>query len=167
MYFRTIEYRCRAIKNTLGIFDHYFLVIDDKEIHMGFYQTGKILPKDTTKGAHIVAEKALCEFCYNKIIADINLKEDVRLISYYPLLNCETLATGFSVQSLAFLSLPVIVLCLIKGLLFYAFLIVLCTILVVLMYSKYVYSRTTKLKCCHIDSKPKNSLEINNTEISS
>lgn len=163
MSFGKIEYRCRAIKNTLGIFDHYFLVIGDHEIHMGFYQTGKILPKNTTKGAHIVAEKELCELCYNKIIADINLKEDVRLIAYYPLLNCETLATGFSIQSLAFLSLPIIFCCLIKGLLFYACLVVLCTILVILMYSKYVYSRTNKLKCFHLE----NSLKFNQKSHSS
>lgn len=146
----TVEYRCRAIQNTLGIFDHYFLVIDKYEIHMGFYKSGKILPRDSTKGAHVVAEKLLCEMCYNKIIADINMREDVRLISYYPLLNCETLATGFSVQSLVFIAVPMAILLVFKGLVFYAVLVIVLTLLVLLMYSKYVYSRTIKIKCDHV-----------------
>lgn len=155
-----IEYRCRAIKNTFGIFDHYFLVVDNKEIHMGFYRSGKILPINSTKGAHIVAEKKLCAMCYNKIIADINLREDVRLISYYPMLNCETLSTGFSVQSLAFLSLPIAILLLIKGFVLYACLIFLVTLLVLLLYSKFVYSRTVKLKCAHVPKDKPNNTRI-------
>lgn len=148
--FKIIEYRCQALKNTLGLIDHYFLVIDDKEYHLGFYTPGKVLPKDSTKGYHIVSKRKVCETCYNKIIADLNYKEDIRLIRYFPFLNCETLCTGFSVQSLALLTLPCVGFLIVKGKILYVIILVLLTLIVILVYSKYTFSRTKYSRCKHL-----------------
>lgn len=147
---KTVEYKCQALKNSFGLIDHYFIVIDDKEFHLGEYRFGKILPNGTTKGAHVVERRDICIECYNKIIADFNFREDRRLITYYPMLNCESLSTGFSSQSLVFLAIPFIGIMLIKGQLIYAILIFLLAIICLLWYSKYMFSDTKKSKCMHL-----------------
>lgn len=148
--YKTIEYHCRAIKSSFGIFDHYFIVIDDFEIHMGWYMPGKILPKNTTKNSHLVAVKKICVYCYNKITANLNLSEDARLINYYPFLNCESLTTGFSVQALAFLAIPMIIVFALSMQFLYMLIVILTTFLFILIYSKYMYSRTKYITCKHI-----------------
>lgn len=149
-FVKTIEYRVQALQQSYGLIDHYFLVIDDMEFHLGQYKLGSILPAGTTKGAHTLNVRKICEFCYNKIIADINYREDLRLISYYPILNCESLATGFSVQSLGFLALPFILTLTILQHYYLAIIIFLLTIIFLLAYSKYIFSRTIKSKCIHL-----------------
>lgn len=147
---KLVEYRCQALKNTFGLIDHYYYVVDDKEYHLGWYKPGKILPKDTTKGYHIVGKKTVCGTCYNKIIADINFKEDRRLMSFYPLLNCESLCTGFSVQSLGLLALPLTCVTIFYRKFMLTLVIILTTICLLLFYSKYIFSRTKKTKCIHL-----------------
>lgn len=151
MLFKTIELRCQATRRYFGLWDHYFLVIDDKEIHLGLYEKGKILPKDTTKGSHIAAYYEICKACYDKIILDLNLQDDERLFkSYFPFLNCETLCTGFSFQSLMFLSIPFIVVLLFKGYILWAVILSLATLFTLLAYSKFTFSRTRQKKCQHL-----------------
>lgn len=150
-YYKTIEYHCRAIKSSFGILDHYFIVVDNYEIHMGWYRPGKILPKNTTKNSHVVAVKKVCMYCYNKIATNLNTSEDSRLIGYYPFLNCESLSTGFSVQALAFLAIPPLVVLALRMQIFYMFLVLVGTLLFVLLYSKYMYSRTRQKTCKHLN----------------
>lgn len=145
-----IEIRVRALKNTLGIIDHYYMVIDDWEYHPGFYKLGCILPKGSTKGYHVACRRLVCQDCFNLIMLNFNLREDKRMFSLYPVLNCESLAIGFSVQSTAFLVLPFIACLLCVGRILYSCLLFLCVLTTLLMYSKYVFSRTERQRCRHI-----------------
>lgn len=145
-----VEVRCQALKRTWGLIDHYFLVIGEYEYHMGWYSKGSILPAGTTKGAHVVSVKTICRACYTKIVENYNLREDKRLFDYYPLVNCETLSTGLSVQALSFLVLPFVFSLLLAGRLVWAVMLTLAALIFSLMCSKYVFSRTTKYKCRHL-----------------
>jgi hypothetical protein len=150
--FKTIEIRCQAMKKCYGLVDHYFYVIDDKEYHTRLYPKGRILERDTTKGYHVVAYYDVCEECYTKIAADFLLKEDVRIFNYFPLLNCETFCTGISVQSLLLISIPFILYLVYRGRYLYAIILCLVMIIILLAYSKYIFSRTKKIKCSHLKS---------------
>lgn len=150
----TVEVRCRAMRSTLGLLDHYFLVLGDLEYHMGYYKKGSVLPVGTTKSSHLVCIKRMCVDCYTKIITNYNLREDKRLFNYYPIINCETLSTGISVQSLAFFSLPFIAALLVNGRILYALLLLMFTIAAFLAYGKFVFSRTETHVCRHLTSKP-------------
>src|ERR1700684_3178980 len=81
-----------------GLIDHYFLVIDDVEYHLGKYKKGTVLPKGTTKGSHLMETKTICEDCYLKIQTNHVLKEYTRMWSLFPIINCETVTTGFSLS---------------------------------------------------------------------
>lgn len=147
---RQIEYRVQAMKKTMGLFDHYYLVIGDKEYHPGRYKPGKVLPVNTTKGYHIVSTVSVCDECYNKIVVDLHLEEDIRMFSYFPFMNCETMCFGISIQSLAIYLVPFLVVLLWRGQLFYAIMLVLISLTVLLVRSKYIFSRTVKSHCAHI-----------------
>lgn len=154
--YKVIELRCQATKKSLGLFDHYFYVIDDQEVHMGVYRKGKILPKNTTKGSHISTYYEICKVCYDKIYLNLLSKEDVRLFStYFPMLNCESLCTGFSIQSALVLAIPFIVGLVMKGLYLWAIILFLTAIIVLLMNSKYTFSRTNEKKCSHLEASTK------------
>lgn len=148
--FKTIEYRCQAMKKSMGVFDHYFLVIDDKEYHAGFYKPGRVLPVNSTKGYHICMVSEICEVCYVKIVADYRLEEDVRIFSYFPMLNCETLCFGFSLQSLTLLALPFIVVLLFKGKFILSIIVLMVVLLLLLVHSKYTFSRCKRTQCPHL-----------------
>lgn len=145
-----VDIYCRALRHTFGLIDHYFLQIDDTEYHLGYYAKGNVLPAGTTKGAHHVVHKRLCDVCFSKIKSDYRLNEDKRLFTYYPMINCETLATGISVQSLAFLVLPFAIFTLVNGHVLLTIVLLLLAFSFYLFYSKYIYSRTVKFTCPHI-----------------
>lgn len=148
---KIIELRCQATKKSYGIFDHYFYVIDDKEVHMGKYEKGKILPKGATKGAHTTATYEICQACYDKIILDLTSHDDVRMFSsYFPILNCESLCTGFSIQSALSVSFPFIIILLIKGFILWAIILFLVSLVILLGYSKYMFSQTRQKQCEHL-----------------
>lgn len=150
---KQIQYYCRAIKQTFGLFDHYFIVIDNYEIHMGFYRPGKILPKGTTKNAHLIAVGTICLDCYTELVTNINMQEDLRLTKYYPVLNCESLTMGLSIQStVSIISIPIIVMFLIKHQWLYALISLLIAFSIILLYSKYRYTHTKNVKCKHLKS---------------
>ena len=151
----TIEIRCRASSSALGLVDHYFLAIGSHEYHMGYYTKGSILPVGTTKGYHVVSERRICEECLNGIVNFYNLKEDKRLFAFYPFINCESLSTGVSVQSLFFLACPFVLGLVVSGFLLYAFILILLVIIAFLAWSKFVYSRTVKSVCSHIEREEK------------
>lgn len=149
--YKRIELRCQATKKSYGLLDHYFYVIDDTEVHMGTYKKGKILPKGTTKGSHIAAFYDICKACYDKIILDLSLNDDIRLFNYFPILNCESLCTGFSIQSAMIISVPFIIILLIKGLYLWAIILLLASIVCLLAYSKYMFSHTFTKNCVHCE----------------
>ncbi|ATY70250.1 Ac81-like protein [Tomelloso virus] len=150
--YKILELYCQATKKSYGLFDHYFYVIDNMEIHMGIYLKGKILPKGTTKGAHLVANYEICQSCYDKIQLDLISNDDIRLFSlYFPILNCESLCRGISVQSVVLMiAIPFILVLVIKGLFLWALVLFLLTAVLLLMYSKYMFSKTEEKKCDHI-----------------
>lgn len=146
-----IEICVRAEKNTFGLIDHYFMIIKNFEYHPGFYKSGNILPKGKSKGYHVAAIKRVCDDCLNKLIYDYKLHEDRRISNWYPIFNCESLATGISVQSLIILVfLPTIILSFFKTYYTLAIILILVTLLSLLIYSKWTFSRTLKLKCRHL-----------------
>lgn len=145
-----IEIRVQALKRTLGMIDHYYMVIEDKEYHPGYYKPGCILPRDSTKGYHVAARRLVCRDCLDLIVLNFNLREDKRMLSLYPLLNCESLTVGFSVQSVALCAIPFIGFLLCKGRPMYAALLLLCVIVALLLHSKYVFSRTARQRCNHL-----------------
>lgn len=145
-----IEIRCQAMRQFCGIFDHYFVVVGDVEYHMGYYRHGNKLPKDSTKGAHVVAIKTICDNCYHKLLMNINLDEGKRLEWYYPLINCETLTTGFSLQFISFMFLPFVVFLFLKGYFLFGILLFVLALCLLLIFSKYTFSRTHKIRCRHL-----------------
>ncbi|AQN78564.1 ACH96134.1 Ac81-like protein [Kallithea virus] len=150
--YTTIEVRCQAMRKSFGLFDHYFLVIKGKEYHAGWYARGMVLDEGTTKGAHTVSVQNICKMCYDKIFAEFYVREDLRIFNaYFPFINCETICMGFSIQSLAFLIIPFVCTFIAKGLFLYAILLILVTIVLFLIYSKYQFSRTVRTKCSHLE----------------
>lgn len=148
---KVVEFYCQATKKFGGLIDHYYVVDGENEIHPRGFKPGEILPKGSTKGAHLVSVNTICDKCYNELMAIFKLKEDVRLFnSFFPFLNCETLCKGFSIQSLAFIAIPFVIVLIIKGLFLWALVLFLATLIALLIYSKYVFSRTIKTKCKHL-----------------
>lgn len=146
----TIEIRCRAIKRVFGLFDHFFMIIDNNEYHFGFYSKGLVLPKGTTKSSHLATIRTICHQCYIKLMIDLEFKEDARLFSYYPILNCETLSYGLSIQTICFLNFLFIPILLLKKHYWLSLVFSLSIIIVLLFFSKYQYSRTLKKNCNHL-----------------
>lgn len=145
-----LEIRVQALKATLGLVDHYYLILNDLEYHPGMYARGCVLPKGTTKGYHVAAIRTICQTCYDKIILNFNTREDKRIWSFYPFINCESFSTGFSVQSLAIIAIPIAVALMYQKNYIYAFVVLLIGALAHLTVSKFSFSRTFKGKCAHL-----------------
>lgn len=149
----TVKIKCRAIKRTLGLLDHYFLEIGTNEYHLGFYRKGKILPLGTTRGAHTVLVRSICTSCYDRLTIMLEYAEDVRLTEIlYPLVNCETLTTGISIQlGTLMCTLPFFFWSLLhKTNVLYALIVLLIALVCILWHSKFVYSRTLASACIHL-----------------
>ncbi|KAI5630640.1 Ac81-2 [Venturia canescens] len=146
----SIEVRCQAEHSAWGFSDHYFLVIGNLEYHLGVYVKGSILPVNSTKGSHLVCEKTVCKECYTRIVNLYESKEDKRLFGFYPLINCESLVTGFSSQAMFMAFLPFIAVLALSGRFLYAILLTLVGFTMYFACSKYVFSRTQKVSCRHL-----------------
>lgn len=147
---KTIEICCVSLKKSFGLIDHYFLIVDDFEYHLGFYKKGLVLPKGYTKGSHVICLKTLCIDCYNKFIHDFETKEFQRLFYFYPLINCESLVTGISVQIICMLHVSVAFVLVFYKKYLLAIILILILLCISLMFSKYNYSRTVKKTCSHL-----------------
>lgn len=145
-----VEVWCRAIRGSLGLFDHYFLVVNDLEYHLGCYAPGNVLPRGFSRGAHLVSIKTVCRLCFLKLVKDLKYREHKRLFAYYPLLNCESLVRGVSVQSLLALNFLGIPFLLWYGKFILAAIVLLLLLCTILAWSKFQYSRTTKTRCPHL-----------------
>ena len=140
------------ISRKYGLYDHYFLVYDNIEHHLGEYDLGNILPLGTTVGSHCTEKYLMCKSCFEDFKYKLCCKVDrVLFNTWYPLVNCETLSMGVGIS---------IIICLV-GTVFsisqllmrnymIAFIIILITIIVYLMYSKYQYSKCSVGECAHI-----------------
>lgn len=146
-----IEVRVQALKSVFGLIDHYYMILDDKEYHPGMYAPGSILPKDSTKGYHVAAIRTVCQLCHDKLVLNLNAREDKRIWSFFPLLNCESISTGFSIQSVVLvLILPIVTMLLLQRKILITVIAVLLGLLVHLSVSKYMFSRTVKTRCSHL-----------------
>lgn len=145
-----VEIRVRATKSSFGLIDHYYMILNDQEYHPGCYAKGSILPKDTTKGYHVAAIRTICQTCYDKIILNFNAREDKRIWSLYPFLNCESFSTGFSIQSLGLLAAPLIGMLIYQKKYIVAVIVLLLCLIAHLSISKFTFSRTFRGKCSHL-----------------
>jgi len=148
--YQLVEVRVAPIRKSYGILDHYYFVINDKEYHPGRYTLGNILPVGTTKNYHIVYVKTMCLLCYENIVSNFNLLEDRRVVKYFPFINCETLSTGISCQSLAFLSIPFIIWAAFKRYWVVIGFLLLITALYLMAIGRYMRLGTRYGTCSHI-----------------
>lgn len=149
----TVAYYCRAMRPVLGLFDHYFSVFDNElEIHWGSYHKGRVLPVGTTRNAHLLGVQTMCHACYTKCMWMVNSADDSRLFKWYPLMNCETLTMGVSVQLVIVLTAFMVKLVLLwHNQLLWFFIAVLATLVFLLGYSKYLHSKRPKyFQCVHL-----------------
>lgn len=147
----TVEIWCRPTHRLFGLLDHFYIVLNDNEHHLGFYKEGSVLPKGTTQSSHLVSIRTICHQCYLKLLIDLELREDVRFFYFYPILNCETLVNGLSVQTIFLLNLIFVPVLMWKKLYWFALLTTLIIIIATLIYSKLHYKETCYTKCIHIN----------------
>lgn len=148
---RILEIRSRIIRSSFGLFDHYFIVIDDYEYHLGGYRGKVMMPKGATINSNLCCLRTICDRCYAKIMYNIESGEyDKLLYKFFPFINCETFTCGISTQSLFVLTLPFV-----GTLLFYkkfllTIILLLFALVILLWHSKYTLSRTTRSECEHV-----------------
>lgn len=103
----TLEVCHKSVKNTLGLFNHYFVRIPSLylEIHPGAYYGGTHHNLDTTKKYVITETIVCCNDCLDHILTEsLNMTH----LWYYPIINCETLTRGLcnkvpiSIQTILF-----------------------------------------------------------------
>lgn len=146
-----IEVRVQALRSAFGLADHYYMIIDDDmEYHPGMYAQGSILPNGTTKGYHVVDVRTVCQACHDKIILNFNAREDKRVWALFPLLNCESLSMGFSIQTAMMIAIPIAAALLLQSHFVYALIALLFGLALHLAVSKYMFSRTRKSRCVHL-----------------
>jgi len=148
----------KAMSNTLGLIDHYYLVIDGVSYHLGFNR--RIAQQHSIPSTHTLVERRLyCTKCTADFFDQLRLNEDRRLFGYYPLVNCESLSVGFSMQSLSLLTGSIIsCVVLAKSMnLLLCLCVMLLTVLVCLWWGKYVRTRVRKTSCKHLNLIPTQS----------
>lgn len=151
-----LEIWARPQRRTLGLVDHYFLVIGDSEYHLGAYRSSdnvEILPRGSTRNAILVSVRYVCRVCFEQLSASIEHREYTRLFDFYPIVNCESLVRGFSLQStlLALVALPLVFLVLVLiGSICWALLAFTMVFTLHLAISKYTLSRIRYTNCRHL-----------------
>lgn len=145
-----VEKCIRAEGCVLGIYDHFFVIIDDYEYHLGTYTLGIKLPKGTTKGYHVYEQVSMCSKCVSSFFK--NTKHEFQRLKLYgfPLVNCQTLNDGYSSYLIIIAYAPIICGFLIFNKFYTLALIVfLLAIIIHLASSKYKFSICKKKKCKH------------------
>lgn len=143
----------RPVKNAFGLFDHWFYDIPgmDLEVHMGAYAQGTHLKSGVTKNSHVYSEVKMCRECVDKLLKNT---VDLTNVFYYPIINCETLASinfcsiGVSAQALFIVSMVITFFISFINVLFVYFTLIL--LVLYFIYSKFTYSRTYYQSCSHI-----------------
>jgi hypothetical protein len=151
----TIYLKHRRIKQSLGIFEHWFIDIPSKdiEIHPGLYNLGTHLKHGTTKNALNYLEYTICENCFKCLVkSTFNLAD----VFYYPIINCESLTSYYcdtfpiSAQLLFALAIVTALFLVFLNKLFIFVAILL--FIGYLLYQNYISSRTYKKECNHLAS---------------
>lgn len=149
---KIIELRCTPQKNTLGLVDHYYMVLDGVEYHVDLNSTQKQLPEGTTRRSHTVEYRGACSMCYDRQLGTYFTVADI--FKYFPWFNCETICMGFSFQSLFLLTVPFIVALFLSHNYLCCVIFMLLVAIAFLLFSKYNYSRTKYALCPHIELPP-------------
>lgn len=120
----------------------------------GNYPLGEKIKKGTTKNAVVSKRSFVCKNCYQELQKRLDSNEYRRVFKYFPIINCETLTVGLSIQSivLGFGLISMFVDFYLKHD-HLAIISLLLTLLVVLIVSKYTLCRTHLNYCKHL--KPK------------
>lgn len=147
---KLIEIRSRVIRSSLGLFDHYFIVVDDHEYHLGGYRGKVKMPKGSTVNSNLYNLRTVCGRCYTKIMYNIESGEYDKLFKFFPFVNCETLTCGISTQALFILPLPAVCVFLYYNKVLLALVLLLSLFVILLWSSKYKLSKTTQSWCEHI-----------------
>lgn len=150
-----IEYCCDPIPRSGYLLTHHFIRIDNHDLHLGRYNSGKIWPYGQSRG-RCYQKNYACDECYVKFINWINSKNDVNLFQYcYPIVNCETLVRGYSPQFNIFLVSAVFTIaCLFFKYFTLLIPITLVTLLLLLLININVRYGPVKLSYCkHLSSK--------------
>ena len=151
-----VETFLRASKHSWGITDHYWWQFGGSEYHVGTEQQHRIKPANSTLGGHLYSKSYICEQCLNNLETKLQSKRDIQLLqNMYPLVNCESLTTGFSSQSVFLLALVPIIGLVVFHKFCFALLLFLATLVLYLMGSKYAYSKTRTYHCPHIERQQK------------
>lgn len=145
-----VEIRSRAIRSSMGLFDHYFIIVDEYEYHLGGYRGKVKMPKGTTVNSNLCNLRSVCRHCHAKIMYNIESGEYDKLFKFFPFINCETLACGISTQALFVLPVPFVCGLLYYGKVLLAIVLLLSTLVVLLWSSKYRLSKTLQSRCEHL-----------------
>lgn len=148
----------RPVKNAFGLVDHWYYDVPkmDLEVHMGAYLQGTHLKSGTTKESHTYSEIKMCRECVDKLLKDT---VELTQVFYYPIINCETLASikfcefGVSVQALFITAITISFFISLVNIKFVIFMLIF--IILYLIYSKYTYSKTYNQECVHLEKKEK------------
>lgn len=152
--YERVDVYVQAYKKYFGLIDHYFMVVRNREYHPGFYRNCVKPVSTSTARAHRCGELRLCSDCVDLIVHNFNESEDRRLLQrMFPIINCETLCLGLSLQSFALLVLPTIIAYCIfakKINYFVIALMIAFAMIYLLLTSKYRFSRFSQASCRHV-----------------
>lgn len=134
------------------IFDHYFIVYDGMEYHLGTYKRGNVLPAGTTENSNLVYRDYLCTDCSDRLGRELDASKyrDRTVFKFFPFVNCETLVCGFSVQSTFTLAVPCVLTLIYFGKIVYAILLFMTALVLMLWSSKYALGSAKIRKCEHL-----------------
>lgn len=150
-----MEIRAKIINKSFKLFEHYYIVLGNNEMEYHINKFGPPLIKkpDKTKNNYRVVENFLiCPDCEYKLIAYYKQNHHLIMQSFYPLINCETLVCGISIQTylLFFISPILISLCVHKKyLLFLIGLIITLIILYLIRFIRFEKNMFSKNICPH------------------
>lgn len=150
---REVLVKHRRIKASFGLYEHWFYDVPSiqVEIHPGLYRKGTHLQHGTTKNSLTYMKIDLCNECFTKFA---KLTCNMADMFYYPVINCETLASfsigGFplSIQMIATFAFLVTGVFIIIDKKFLYLMILL--LIVYLFYLNYLSTVTYTKKCKHL-----------------
>ncbi|UDM55438.1 Ac81 [Phenacoccus solenopsis nudivirus] len=155
--FETFDIYVKALPNTFGLVDHYYMVHDGVSYHMG--KNRMINIRKVPESHTLIRKLYKCEQCTSDFYKNLHANEDVRLFNFYPFVNCESLSVGFSAQSLCLLSIPLaFTTFIVFGALLVSIIILLVGLIFCLWIGKYDRSRIKHKFCQHLCSLIENGI---------
>lgn len=142
---------CIVPMKSLVFLDHFFIIIQDKEYHLGGYEKGKFLDRGTTTGYTVYSTKLICSQCFDYFKLNLKYEEDYRLFNHYPIINCESLNLGYSINTLLIsTSVFTIAASIIYRNFNYLSLVLLVIFIFHCIYRYFLYTFKTKNYCLHL-----------------